>query len=131
MTSCSLKPHQIYMLQLFARPALEQVRDYKYDCDDVASGLAYYWDVVFKNWDQGSDVELLDGIGADIIEIDRALDEAPDFVWAQEALMSSDFWNEIRSSATTALTRRGIPLEKPNPDDWYKVLPESLHYLSY
>ncbi|SMR83583.1 hypothetical protein SAMN04488030_0061 [Aliiroseovarius halocynthiae] len=131
MIDNNLKPHQIYMLQLFSLPALEQIRDYRYDCDDVASGLAYYWDVVFKSWGRGSDGGALDDLDADILEIDRALEDAPDTVWSHEALISSEFWRVIRNSAANALVRRGIPLEKPNADDWYIVLPESLHYLSY
>ncbi|WP_298558250.1 hypothetical protein [uncultured Aliiroseovarius sp.] len=131
MTNSTLKPHQIYILQLFARTPHEQIWDYQYDCNDVASGLAHYWDIVFKNWDRGSAGGALEGLDADILEIDRALEEAPDAEWTHHALISSEFWREIRSFAGAALNCRGIPLEKPNADDWYKVLPESLHYLSY
>jgi hypothetical protein len=126
-----LEPHQIYLLQIMALPANVQIEEYSWDADDVPVGITDFWMIAFTGWFRALGTELLPGFAPDIIEINNKLmkdDEGPDdTIWTNQGLVSHPFWKEIRSLSKEALMRRGIELEKPDPNGWYLVLPEELH----
>lgn len=135
MTNTDQKAHHIYLLQIMAQPADVQINEYEWDADEVPVGIFNDWAIAFTgaymNARDGFDDSLLPGFDEDIVEIDQkrvsviGLDD--DDFWSNDALSNHPFWKDIRNRAKQALTRRGIPLEKPDPKGWYLVLPEELH----
>ena len=127
-----LEPHQIYLLQVMALPADVQMNEYLWDDDEVPLGIADSWMICFTGaYRSGMSDDPLPNLAADLIEINEKRHAAAigsdDTIWTNDGLVNHPFWAEIRKMARTALDRRGIAPEKPDPDGWYFVLPEELH----
>jgi len=127
----NLKHYQVFVLQLMAQPADTLINDGRWNIDDIPLAIIQSWMTAFTDMETGGSYTLLPEFPEEVIEIDKLLrsriDDGTAKNWKNSELKTEPMWAQIRNFAGQLLLSKEIPVDNPDPSDWYAILPEELH----
>lgn len=126
-----LQPLQVHLLRVLIQPPTVQIEGFEWASFNLPEGVFDKWCIAFTDlYLKGGTGIILGYLADDVKEVEVmrsfAIQSKSDEIWTNDGFLNSSFWETFRTRCRNILESRRLPTSRPNPDDWYSLIPEEL-----